>query len=212
MGTPVWQILAKLDRIHDLQAKMAPDSSGMFFGGTTFEDEEPIVNSHGGGLDQCTSKVSDKRAVALRHGPAPTNAQVVAATADAAETMSVQRVPVNVYEARCALVIVAPLPAVTADDVTIDLENGSLRFRAALRSAAPRPYLVHEWEYGGCEGIVALPDGFGSAVEANLANGQLVVRVMRGQLAEPVSIHPSTPRRWSSTSNERNSKATPAAS
>ena len=121
----------------------------------------------------------------------PSHQQVVDATAAAEESMRPQRVPVNVYETSGALVVVAPLPAVTPSDVTIELRPGSLRFFASLRSAGPREYLVNEWDYGGYEREVDLPDGYGSGVEASLANGQLAIRVLRGTADDPVSIKPS---------------------
>ena len=121
----------------------------------------------------------------------PTHAEVVDATADLEATMRAQAVPVNVYEAPEALVVVAPLPAVQAQDVTVELRSGTLRFWARLRSAAPREYLVHEWEYGGYEREIDVPDGFGGGVEASLANGQLVVRVLRGEGTEPQTCSPT---------------------
>jgi HSP20 family molecular chaperone IbpA len=75
------------------------------------------------------------------------------------------------------------LPAVTPRDVTIELTGATLRFWAHLRSAAPRDYLVHEWDYGGYEREVELPAGFGSGVEASLGSGQLAIRVLRGDQA-----------------------------
>lgn len=107
-----------------------------------------------------------------------------------------QPVPVNVYEATGALVVVAPLPAVTADDVKVEVHPGDpsmLRFWAHVRSAGPRDYLLHEWEYGGYERHLVLPLGFGRGLEATLNNGQLVVRVLRG---DPVkqAITPSVQR------------------
>ena len=119
--------------------------------------------------------------------------QVLDATAATEATMRVQPVPVNVYEAPEALVVVAPLPAVQASDVTIEVRPGTMRFWAHLRSAAPREYLVREWEYGGYERELDLPEGFGSGVEASLANGQLVIRVLRGDCAAPLSISPASP-------------------
>jgi HSP20 family molecular chaperone IbpA len=110
---------------------------------------------------------------------------VVASTEAVEASMTPQRVPVNVHETREALVIVAPLPAVTAKDVTVELRPGSVRFWARIRSAGPRDYLVHEWHYGGYEREVDLPAGFGAGVEATLTNGQLAVRVLRG---EPQSL------------------------
>ena len=119
--------------------------------------------------------------------------QVLDATAAAEATMRVQPVPVNVYEAPEALVLVAPLPAVQASDVTVELRPGCVRFWAHVRSAPPREYVVHEWEYGGYERELDLPDGFGGGLEASLANGQLVVRVLRGECTSPCSISPSSP-------------------
>ena len=123
----------------------------------------------------------------------PSHGEVVDATAEVEAEMRPQPVPVNVYETTNALVIVAAVPAVTAPDVTIELRPGCLRLWAHVRSAGPREYLVHEWEYGGYEREVDLPDGFGGGVEASLANGQLAIRVLRGESAETLTIHPSTP-------------------
>jgi HSP20 family molecular chaperone IbpA len=116
---------------------------------------------------------------------------VVEATAATERTMRPQSVPVNVYETSAALVIISPLPAVTAQDVTIELHPGTLRFWASLRSAPPREYLTHEWEYGGFEREVELPEGYGGDVEASLANGQLAIRVLRGSTEKLVSIKPT---------------------
>jgi HSP20 family molecular chaperone IbpA len=121
----------------------------------------------------------------------PSHREVVEATAEAEETMRPQRVPVNVYETTGALVVVAPVPAVTVDDVTVELRPGQLRFWAHLRSAAPRDYLLKEWDYGGYEREIDLPDGYGAGVEASLANGQLAIRVLRGEPGEPVTIRPT---------------------
>ena len=106
---------------------------------------------------------------------------VVASTEAVEARMSQQRVPVNVHETTEALEIVAPLPAVTPKDVTIELQPGKVRFWAHLRSAGPRDYLVHEWHYGGYEREIDLPAGFGGGVEATLTNGQLAIRVLRGE-------------------------------
>ena len=105
--------------------------------------------------------------------------------------MRSQSVPVNVYETTGALVVVSPLPAVKAEDVTIELRPGTLRFWARLRSAPPREYLTHEWEYGGYEREVEVPEGYGGGVEASLANGQLAIRVLRGTTSEFVSVKPN---------------------
>jgi HSP20 family molecular chaperone IbpA len=121
----------------------------------------------------------------------PDHQQVVDSTAATEASMTPQKVPVNVYETSSALVIVAPLPAVTAADVTIQVRSGTVRFYAELRSSGPREYLVQEWEYGGYEREIDLPDGYGSGVEASLANGQLAIRVLRGEFAGDLEVKPS---------------------
>src|SRR5262245_43401210 len=116
---------------------------------------------------------------------------VVEATASTEKSMQSQRVPVNVYETSGALVVVSPLPAVTAQDVTIELRPGSLRFWAHLRSAPPREYLTHEWEYGGYEREVDVPEGYGGGGEASLAKGQTAIRVLRGQTDTMLTVKPT---------------------
>ena len=104
--------------------------------------------------------------------------------------------PVNVYEAAGALVVVAPFPAVQAHDVRVEVHRGppaTLRFWAHVRSAPPRDLLIHDVEYGGYEREVDLPAGFGGGVEATLNNGQLAVRVLRGDPVE-LAITPSVQR------------------
>ena len=117
--------------------------------------------------------------------------EVRATTAETARSMAPQRVPVNAYEAPGAFVIVAPVPAVTDRDVTVELTDGAVRICAELRSAGPRDYVIHEWEYGGYERRVDVPPGYGSGVEASLANGQLVIRVLSGAFAGDAHIHPA---------------------
>ncbi len=107
--------------------------------------------------------------------------------------MTPQSVPVNAYQTPGAFVIVALFPAVTENDITVELTAEGVRFCAELRSAGPREYTIHEWEYGGYERFVETPVGFGSGVEASLANGQLVVRVLSGEFTAKASIHPSRP-------------------
>lgn len=111
------------------------------------------------------------------------NEDVTEATAATEAEMTPQAVPVNMYEASEALVVVAPLPAVTSDDVHVELHAGPparLRIWAHVRSSGQREYLVREWEYGGYERELEVPEGYGAGVEASLNNGQLAVRVLRG--------------------------------
>jgi len=91
-----------------------------------------------------------------------------------------QRIPLNVYETTEAMVIVAPMPGVQAEDVAVAVDGkGHLHLTARLRTAAPKDYLLHEWDYGSYERIYELPEGFRGPLTASLGNGQLAVRVAR---------------------------------
>lgn len=104
-----------------------------------------------------------------------------------------QFVPVNMYETEGAVVVVAPLPGVMADDVEITIEDRRATIKAAMRSAARKDYLLHEWHYGPYERTVDLPDGFGGKGAATLGNGQLALRVERGDASSgPVVVRPTT--------------------
>ena len=100
-------------------------------------------------------------------------------------------VPVNVYEAGEALVVVAPLPGVQAEDVNVSVEGDQLRITAAMRSPAAKEYLVHEWHYGPYERVVSLPPGFGGGGTATFGNGQLAIRLTRGEGGGPIPVKPA---------------------
>lgn len=107
-----------------------------------------------------------------------TDAEEQGAAAAAGEA---QHVPVNVYETDQAVVVVAPLPGVMAEDVTVSVEGGSATIKAAMRTAAEKDYILHEWHYGPFERTVALPEGFGGGGTATFGNGQLAIRLTRGE-------------------------------
>ncbi len=100
---------------------------------------------------------------------------------DEAAAGRAQQVPVNMYEADQAVVVVAPLPGVMADDVTVTVDDRLVTIAADLRTKAPKDYLLHEWHYGPYERTVELPEGFGGTAGATFANGQLALRVERGE-------------------------------
>lgn len=101
------------------------------------------------------------------------------------------RVPVNVYEAEEALVVVTPLPGVRPTDIDVALAGGELRIAASMRSPAAKEYLVHEWHYGPFERTVRLPDGYGGGGTATFGNGQLAIRIPRGEGDGPVPVRPA---------------------
>ena len=107
--------------------------------------------------------------------------ELVARLGEAVETAThPQTVPINLYETEEALVAVAPLPGVMGDDVEITDESRRLTIVAAMRTAAPKNYLRHEWHYGPYRREVEIPDDFGAQVTATFGNGQLAIQLGRG--------------------------------
>src|SRR2546423_13072706 len=112
--------------------------------------------------------------------------ELAARLAEAVDTAThPQTVPVNLYETDEALVAVAPLPGVMADDIEIAVEPGRLTITAAMRTAAPKDYLRHEWHYGPYHREVEIPEDFGAQVTASFGNGQLAIQLGPGAPAGP---------------------------
>ncbi len=104
-----------------------------------------------------------------------------------------QSIPVNMYETTDALVIVAPMPGVSAEDVEVSVDGDTVLLRAALRTAAPKTYLLHEWEYGLYERSVDLPGPYRGPISATLGHGQLAVSLKRegSRASDGSPIHPT---------------------
>ena len=92
-----------------------------------------------------------------------------------------QHLPVNMFEASDAVVIITPMPAVMADDIQITVDGRTLTITADCRSEAPKDYLLHEWHYGPYERTLELPEGYGGGAEGSFGNGQLALRVLKGE-------------------------------
>jgi HSP20 family molecular chaperone IbpA len=104
-----------------------------------------------------------------------------------------QRVPVNMYETEGAVVLIMPLPGVMADDVSIDIDDDRVHINAVERTAAEKDYITHEWHYGPYERMVSIPKEFRGPASATFGNGQLALRIERGDGRDgKVVIQPST--------------------
>jgi len=78
-------------------------------------------------------------------------------------------VPVNVFENDRELMIVAPMPGVAPEDISIDvLDDGRLTLRSRMHGEGQEriSYLRREWSYGPYERTIELP----CAVDAKRAN------------------------------------------
>jgi HSP20 family protein len=78
-------------------------------------------------------------------------------------------VPVNLFENDRELMVVAPMPGVAPEDISVDvLDDGRLTLRAAMHGEGQERirYLTREWSYGPYERTIDLP----CAVDARSAN------------------------------------------
>ncbi len=78
-------------------------------------------------------------------------------------------VPINLFENDRELMVVAPMPGVSPEHISIDVTtDGHLTVRASQRGEGQERirYLVREWSYGPYERTIELP----CAVDATRAN------------------------------------------
>ena len=94
-------------------------------------------------------------------------------------------IPVNLFQNERELMVVAPMPGVTAEDISVDVgTDGWLTLRAAMHGEGQEriEYILREWSYGPYERRVELPFGV-DATRANLSfgNGVLAVALPKAQ-------------------------------
>lgn len=78
-------------------------------------------------------------------------------------------VPINLFDNERELMVVAPMPGVAPEDISVDVtDGGSMTIRAAQHGEGQERigYLLREWSYGPYERTIDLP----CAVDASRAN------------------------------------------
>lgn len=101
-------------------------------------------------------------------------------------------IPVNLFENERELMVVAPMPGVEPEDISIDVsDDGTLVLRAAQHGEGQEriDYLLREWSYGPYERAVELPYAV-DALRANVSygNGVLAVTLPRADRTRGNSI------------------------
>jgi HSP20 family protein len=101
-------------------------------------------------------------------------------------------VPINLFENDRELVLVAPMPGVAAEDISVDvMDDGLLIVRARMHGEGQEriSYLIREWSYGPFERSVQLPVAV-DAARANLAygNGVLTVALPKADAMAPAVL------------------------
>jgi HSP20 family protein len=88
-------------------------------------------------------------------------------------------IPINMFDNERELMIVAPMPGVGPEDITIDVtDDGHLTLRAAQHGEGQEriAYLTREWSYGPYERTIELPYAV-DAMRANVSYGNGVLAV-----------------------------------
>ena len=88
-------------------------------------------------------------------------------------------IPVNVFDNDREVMVVAPMPGVGPEDISIDVtDEGRLTLRAAQHGEGQEriDYLVREWAYGPYERSIELPCAV-DAMRANVTFGNGVLAI-----------------------------------
>jgi HSP20 family protein len=98
-------------------------------------------------------------------------------------------IPINMFDNDRELIVVAPMPGVAPEDISIDVtDDGHLTLRAAQHGEGQEriAYLLREWAYGPYERTVELPYGV-DAMRANVSFGNGVVSIALPRADAPVT-------------------------
>ena len=88
-------------------------------------------------------------------------------------------IPVNLFDNDRELLVVAPMPGVAPEDISIDVtDDGNLILRARMHGEGQERirYLTREWSYGPYERTIELPMAV-DAMRANVTYGNGVLSV-----------------------------------
>lgn len=88
-------------------------------------------------------------------------------------------IPVNLFDNNRELMVVAPMPGVGPEDISIEVtDDGKLTLRARMHGEGQEriDYLTREWSYGPYERTINLPYGV-DALRANVSFGNGVVAI-----------------------------------
>lgn len=101
-------------------------------------------------------------------------------------------IPINLYENERELMVVAPMPGISPEDITLEItEAGKLTLRARQHGEGQEriDYIRREWAYGPYVRTIDLP----RAVDANRANvsygnGVLTVALPKADVTAPATV------------------------
>jgi HSP20 family protein len=101
-------------------------------------------------------------------------------------------IPINLFENDRELMVVAPMPGVAPEDISVDVTaDGRLTLRARMHGEGQEriEYLLREWSYGPYERTIDLPEPV-DAARANVTygNGVLSITFPKAATTEPRTL------------------------
>jgi HSP20 family protein len=101
-------------------------------------------------------------------------------------------IPINLFDNERELMVVAPMPGVAPEDISVDVtDDGRLTLRAAQHGEGQEriDYLLREWSYGPYERTIELPYSV-DASRANLTygNGVLSITFPKGTATQATTL------------------------
>jgi HSP20 family protein len=101
-------------------------------------------------------------------------------------------VPINLFENDRELMVVAPMPGVAPEDISVDVtDDGRLTVRASQHGEGQEriAYLRREWSYGPYERTIELPcDVDASRANLTYGNGVLSITFPKGQATRHATL------------------------
>jgi HSP20 family protein len=101
-------------------------------------------------------------------------------------------IPINLFQNARELILVAPMPGVQPEDISVDVtSDGQVTVRARQRGEGQEriDYVVREWSYGPFERSISLPCAV-DARSANLTygNGVLTITLPKSAATAPAML------------------------
>ena len=105
-----------------------------------------------------------------------------------------QAIPVNIFHTADQLVLVAPMPGASPDDIEVSVAGDTVTLRSEFRGPhqEEKNYVLREWSYGPYERTIQLPCGVDAErTNASFNNGVLVLNLPKRDVTRPhrVTLH-----------------------
>ena len=103
--------------------------------------------------------------------------------------VSAWALPIDAYATQDAIVLVADVPGVNANDLQITFEGDTLTIRGEIKPAEQKNYLLRERMFGNFERTLTVNTPVdGDKIDARFDNGVLTLTLPKAEAAKPKQI------------------------